>query len=219
MTLYQDGKEQKFTITIEEIIREICTSQMLEDGILYLRIEEFDKVTHEQMMREYGKYQESDIKRIILDLRNNPGGDLEAVLDVCSELLPDSMVTYTEDREGNRVEYSTRLEQHMKQPLCVLVNKGTASAAELLSGAVKDYQRGTLIGETTYGKGVVQEIRPLPNGGAFKQTVMKYFTPKGNNIDGTGVQPDITVAEDNMNLSLTEQPDVLKAIEILKQKN
>ena len=133
----------------------------------------------------------SDAKGLVLDLRSNPGGSLSAVVDIARQILPRGLIVYTEDRAGEKVEYSCKGENELQIPLVVLVNGNSASAAEILAGAVKDYGTGTLIGTTTFGKGIVQRILPLTDGTALKLTVSAYYTPKGNNIHNIGIEPDI----------------------------
>ena len=135
-------------------------------------------------------------KALVLDLRGNPGGLLDAVVDIGRQILPEGLVVYTEDKNGKRVEYDCDGTRKIEIPMVVLVNGGSASAAEVLTGAVKDYGVGTIMGTTTYGKGIVQKIIELSDGSAIKLTTDGYFTPKGNNIHGKGIEPDIVVEFD-----------------------
>ena len=128
---------------------------------------------------------------LILDLRSNPGGSLSAVVDIARQILPEGLIVYTEDRAGKRVEYNCSGANEWKLPLVVLVNGNSASASEILAGAIKDYGIGTLVGTTTFGKGIVQRILPLTDGTAIKLTVSAYYTPNGNNIHNIGIEPDI----------------------------
>lgn len=127
---------------------------------------------------------------LILDLRNNPGGSLAAVTEIARKLLPEGIIVYTEDKAGNRKDYTCDGENELTVPMAVLINGGSASASEILAGAIKDYEKGTLIGTTTFGKGIVQSYVSLTDGSAIKLTVSKYFTPNGNNIHGIGIEPD-----------------------------
>ena len=136
------------------------------------------------------------MKGLIIDLRSNPGGNLTTVVDIARQLLPKGLIVYTEDKYGERVEYSCDGTHQIEVPLVVLVNGYSASASEILSGAIKDYGIGTLIGTTTYGKGIVQKVISLSDGSAVKLTVSKYFTPNGNNIHKIGIEPDIEVEFD-----------------------
>lgn len=214
LEVLENGESKTYKIKIEDIVREIVTGKMLNDGILYISMQEFDEVTHEQLMKVYRANAKS-AKGIILDLRDNPGGDLRAVLNVAGEFLDKGVITYTEDKDKKRQDYNADGKKSIRQPVVVLVNQYSASAAELLTGALKDYGRAVIVGTKTYGKGVVQEIRPLKNGGAFKQTVQKYFTPKGHNIDGTGIIPDVVIEGDHTGEPLEKQPEIQKATELL----
>ena len=164
-------------------------------------------------LREYG------MKGLILDLRSNPGGDLTAVVDIARKILPAGLIVYTEDKEGNRKEYTSDGRKELDIPLVVLVNEYSASASEILAGAIQDYNKGTLIGTTTYGKGIVQQIQTLDDGTALKLTISAYYTPAGRNIHGIGIEPDIELEYD-YELSEEEGIDnqVEKAIEILEGK-
>lgn len=213
--LLQDDKIVQFNPVVKEIVKEVVSSQYL-DGIVYLKLSEFDEVTHDQMMNELKKY--DDIKGIILDLRNNPGGDLKAVIDVGSEFIKNDVLTYTENKKGKKEVYKTKNTGNLVgKKLAVLVNENSASASELLTGAIKDYNIGKIIGKKTFGKGIVQEIIPLTNGGAFKQTITKYFTPKGNDINKIGIEPDIKIDGENTNLELEKQPEIIEAIKQIKE--
>ena len=131
------------------------------------------------------------MKGLILDLRGNPGGSLDAVVQIARKLLPEGMIVYTEDKAGKRTEYTCDGKTPLEVPLVVLVDMNSASASEIFAGAIKDYNYGTLIGTTTFGKGIVQSLFPLEDGDAIKLTTAKYFTPNGNYIHGVGIDPDI----------------------------
>lgn len=130
---------------------------------------------------------------LIIDLRDNPGGLLDAVCSTLEQILPEGLIVYTEDKDGNRVEHTGEGNTPIQIPLTVLINENSASAAEIFAGAVKDYQVGTLVGTTTFGKGIVQETYALEDGSAVKLTIAKYYTPSGINIHGTGITPDVEV--------------------------
>ena len=130
-----------------------------------------------------------------MDLRNNPGGLLDSVCDILDLVLPKGLIVYTEDKNEQRQEYESEGKPIVDCEIAVLVNGYSASASEIFAGAIQDYEMGPVIGTQTYGKGVVQKTYPLSDGSAFKLTVEKYFTPKGQNIDGSGITPDIIVEE------------------------
>lgn len=200
---------------------ETVQSGMLEDTkqIGYLRITEFDTITVDQFNEAMAELNASGMKALILDLRSNPGGDLTAVVDVARRLLPKGLVVYTEDKNGKRKEYTCDGEHEIQIPMAVLVNEYSASASEILSGAIKDYNKGTVIGTTTYGKGIVQRINRLDDGTAVKLTVSAYFTPLGKNIHGIGIEPDIELEYDYEAYERDGVDNqVEKAIEILEGK-
>lgn len=163
------------------------------------------------------------MEKLIVDLRNNPGGNLSTVVDILREILPEGLIVYTEDRYGNRTEYSCDGDRKLEIPLAVLINGDSASASEIFAGAVKDYGIGTLVGTTTFGKGIVQRIVELSDGTAVKLTIAKYYTPKGNNIHDKGIEPDVEVElEEGLEQQITIPKDqdnqLQKAIEILEEE-
>mgnify|MGYP000127622035 FL=1 len=132
---------------------------------------------------------------LIVDIRDNPGGLLSCVVDMLDYMLPEGTIVYTEDKNGEGDTYTSDAEHYFDLPLAVLVNGNSASASEIFSGAIQDYETGTIIGTQTFGKGIVQTIKPLTDGSAIKLTTAKYYTPNGQNIHGQGVTPDITVEQ------------------------
>lgn len=157
----------------------------------YIRIIEFDDVTPGQFRTALDASRGSGMKGLVLDLRGNPGGSVNAVVDIARMLLPKGLVVYTEDKYGKREEYTCDGSNEFELPLVVLVDGNSASASELLSGAIQDYGKGTLVGTTTFGKGIVQQMLTLRDGSAIKITISSYFTPKGRNIHGVGIEPDV----------------------------
>lgn len=192
LTIMREGESDTLEIQVErrEVPKQTVTYEMLENKIAYIRISEFDKVTVEQFTEALAMAKGSEMLGLILDLRDNPGGNLAAVIDVARKLLPKGLVVYTEDKAGNRQDYSCDGENELTVPMVVLVNGGSASASEVLSGAIKDYEKGKLLGTTTFGKGIVQKYLAMSDGSAVKLTTSKYYTPKGNNIHGIGIEPD-----------------------------
>jgi len=169
---------------------------MHENGIAYIQITEFDLVTTKQFEDAYKQAKEEGMRGLIIDLRSNPGGNLSTVCDIARMILPKGLIVYTEDKYGERDEYSCDGKNQIQVPLVVLTNGYSASASEILAGAVKDYGIGKIMGTTTYGKGIVQKVINLSDNTAIKLTVSTYFTPNGNNIHKIGVEPDITVEFD-----------------------
>lgn len=215
VTIEREGEEGLLTFDIEKVdmTTETVSSEMLEDNIGYIAVSQFLQTTPEQFEQACKNLQGKGMKRLIIDLRNNPGGLLSSVCRTLEQILPEGMIVYTEDKAGQRVEYTCAGETPLDIPMVLLVNGNSASAAEIFAGAVKDYGIGTLVGTTTFGKGIVQRTFDLPDGSAVKITVSKYFTPKGNNIHGIGIEPDI-VQEGNGR----EEDDVQlkKAVETVK---
>lgn len=217
-----DLEEIELEIT-REIIRLITVkSEVLDKNIGYLKITSFDEITYEDFMKELKSLEKSKVEGIIIDLRNNPGGLLNICADIADELLGEGDIVYTQTKNGER-EYLKSDKNKIDLPLVVLVNEGSASASEILAGAIKDHNRGELIGTTTFGKGVVQRIRDLGDGTGLKLTVSEYFTPNGINIHGIGITPDIVVELDEdaegIGPEFLEQDNQLqKAIEVIKAK-
>ncbi len=170
---------------------------MLDNGIGYLKLSAFDMVSSTQFTDGLAKLRKEGMRALVLDLRSNPGGSLSVVCNIARQILPEGLIVYTLDRDGNRQEYSCDGTNEIDIPLVVLVNGYSASASEILSGAVKDYGIGTLIGTTTYGKGVVQRVFDFTDNTAVKLTISNYFTPAGNDINGVGIEPDIEVPFDS----------------------
>lgn len=196
LTLIRDGEVITLDVERRRVDRPTVSSKMLEDDIGYLAISEFKDVTVDQFTENYAVLKSSGAKALILDLRGNPGGLLDAVVNIGQQILPEGLIVYTEDKKGNRMEFDCDGTREIQIPLVVLVNGGSASASEVLTGAIKDYQIGTVIGTKTYGKGIVQKIISLADGSAIKLTTDGYFTPNGNNIHGKGIEPDIVVEFD-----------------------
>lgn len=193
LTIYREGEPDYLEVDVirGEIESPTVSYEMLEDDIGYISISEFDDVTVDQFTEALAVIKGSDAKGLILDLRGNPGGRLTAVVDIARQILPKGLIVYTEDKDGNRTEYSCDGKNKLQIPLVVLVNRNSASASEILAGAIQDYGVGKLVGMKTYGKGIVQRILPLTDGTALKLTVSAYYTPKGNNIHNIGIEPDI----------------------------
>ncbi len=167
------------------------TYEMMEEGMAYIQITEFSDIGIDQFKESLATARADGMKGLIIDLRANPGGSLTAVVNIARQLLPEGLIVYTEDKYGNRNTYSCDGKNEFDLPLVVLVDGNSASASEVLAGAVKDYGIGTLVGTTTFGKGIVQQIITIKDGSAVKVTTSSYFSPKGTNIHGTGIEPDL----------------------------
>lgn len=191
ITIVRDSEQLEKTVMRRRVENPTVNTEMYENGMGYLQITEFDDVTTTQFLEGMESLYQSGMQGLILDLRANPGGNLSTVVQIAQNLLPEGLVVYTEDKNGNRKDYKCKGDKEIQIPMVVLVDSNSASAAEILSGAIQDYKKGTLIGKTTYGKGIVQSIIPSSDGTAVKITVSGYFTPNGRNIHKIGIEPDI----------------------------
>ncbi len=221
LTIYREGESDYLDIEVtrDEVKMQTVNTTMMEDGIGYLGITEFDAVTTEQFMNGMEELRGQNMKALIIDLRSNPGGRLDTVCNIAEQLLPKGVIVYTVDRDGNREDNNCSGEHEIDIPVVVLVNGYSASASEILSGAMKDYGKAILVGETTYGKGVVQRIFKYDDGTAVKLTISSYFTPNGNNINGVGIEPDVEIKLDTEAYAKDGTDNQLdKAVEILKEK-
>ena len=198
LTIYREGEKDylEYDITRAKVDMVMVTSEMKEDGIGYLNISEFSDITTPQFKEELVSLQEQGMKAMILDLRGNPGGDVDVVTEIANYFIPEGLVFYMEDKYGKKTEYKADGSKQLDLPLVVLVDGNSASAAEILSGAIKDSGTGTLLGTQTYGKGIVQTILDLHDGTAVKVTVADYYTRNGNYIHKTGIEPDVVVEFD-----------------------
>ena len=209
----------EITVTRDKVEAQTVNTTMMENNIGYLGITEFDSVTPQQFNEGMQELRDQGMKALILDLRSNPGGSLSAVCEIARQILPAGDIVYTVDRDGNREDYTCDGANELDIPLVVLVNGYSASASEILSGSIKDYGKGTIVGETTYGKGVVQRIFPFEDGTAVKLTISNYFTPNGNNINGIGIEPDVEIALDTEAYAKDGSDNqVEKAVEIINEK-
>ena len=220
LTLIRDGKEIEKEVTRRKVESPTVKFEMLDDGMAYIQITEFDTVTVDQFTEAMAMARGNDMKGLILDLRSNPGGNLSSVVSIAKQMLPKGLIVYTEDRDGNREEYSCDGSKELDVPMVVLVNGNSASASEILAGAIKDYGIGTLVGTTTFGKGIVQRPIELSDGSAVKLTISSYYTPNGINIHGIGIEPDVECEFDSERYYSDEAYDnqLEKAKEVLLQK-
>ena len=195
LTVLRGEKPQEITVTAvrDTVEAQTVEYEMLEDQIGYLAVSEFDSVTSDQYEEALEALSSQGMEGLVVDLRNNPGGNLDTVCDMLDLVLPEGTIVYMEDKEGNRQTYSSDEEHQLDVPMAVLVNGNSASASEIYAGAIQDYGIGTIVGTKTYGKGVVQQIFDLGDGTSVKLTVAEYFTPKGRSINGEGVTPDLEV--------------------------
>lgn len=212
ITIAREGVQEPFDvhITREEIRIQTVKSEVKEDGIGYIRITTFDEKTAADFKTNLNALKSKGIKALVIDLRDNPGGLLDQCQEIADELLGKGTIVYTRDRSGNEEYLKSDEERKLGLPIAVLVNGGSASASEILSGAIKDNKAGILVGTKTFGKGLVQQVFPLEDGSGYKLTVSQYFTPSGAYINKKGIQPDIEEKDETRQLE--------RALEYLKSK-
>lgn len=210
----------KFELVRDDIRLKTVSYETLDKNIGYIEITSFDSYTSDEFNNAVTALKKEGMKGLILDLRNNPGGSLYESVKVADRILGKGLIVYTEDKNKSRLEEYYSDESKLSVPLVVLVNENSASASEILAGAIQDYKAGTLVGTKTFGKGSVQELEPFEGGGGLKITIARYFIPSGRCIDGVGIQPNVKVDLDKgLNpLSIPKEQDnqLSKAIEILR---
>ncbi len=222
ITIERNGQEMSFTVQREEVHITYVTSRMLANNIGYIKIDEFSGSALEEYQQAVAQLQEQGMQAMILDLRDNPGGFVDYAVEIADELLPKATIISVRDKNGNEKQYTSD-SKSMDFPMAVLVNQNSASASEILTVALKENQRAAIIGEKTYGKGIIQSHFNLSWGGYLKLTTASYYSPNGNAIHEVGVMPDIEVflPEEIQNdpSLLTDETDtqLQKAIEILTQ--
>lgn len=224
MVVYRESTKETLELDVTRKYIELPSieGEMLDDKIGYIQITEFQAKTDEQFIEMVNSLKEQGMKGMILDVRANPGGYLSSVVEIADTILPEGLIVYTEDKYESKQEYKSDGEC-VDIPIVLLIDENSASASEILAGAIKDYEYGTLVGTTTFGKGIVQNVVPLSEGDAIKITTSKYFTPNGNYIHKVGIAPDVEVEYDYT--GPTDQPydkkydnQFLKALEIMQEK-
>lgn len=193
LTVLREGRTVDMEIKRREVENPTVSHKMLAGDIGYIKISEFDKVTSDQFRTALDELENQGEKGLIVDLRNNGGGRLDAVVDILDRLLPKGVIVSTKDKDGGGIKYESTNKEKFEKPMAVLMNGFSASASEVFSGAVQDYGIAKLVGTTSFGKGIVQTIFDLSDKTAIKLTTSEYFTPKGRNIHGEGLEPDIEV--------------------------
>ena len=217
------GENLSFDVERKNVTLPSVSSQMLDDNIGYVHIDSFETETADQFEKAVAELDKEGMKAMVLDVRYNGGGLVTAVVQILDDILPEGTVVYTEDKNGHCETYTSSGDTYMEYPLAVLINGDSASASEILAGAIKDYKYGTLIGTTTFGKGIVQTIFPLEDGDAVKLTTAKYFTPNGNYIHSVGIDPDIELEYEYLDPDGTEYDvkydnQIQKAVEVLTEE-
>ncbi len=231
VTTERNGEKKDYAIERSEIVEESVSYKMLEDKIGYIAISNFntnsdisDESTYTEFVAAVEDLKSKGMQRLIIDVRDNPGGVLEVVCDIADYLLGEGIITYTETKDGKRKEYKSDSKE-VDVPMAVLINGSSASASEILAGALKDHEKAVVIGTKSFGKGIVQQVFPFPDGSGMSMTVSKYFTPNGISIHKIGVEPDIEVTQSDeykdgyvSEIPKGKDTQLNKAIEVLKNK-
>ena len=219
----RSGMLMKKKVTVSDIELEYVKSTLLDGGVGFVRVDTFGNDVPEKFQSHINALIEKGATSLIIDVRSNPGGSLDAVVEMVDFLVPEGTITTVKDRDGNEDVYTSD-KSEIKLPMCVLINESSASASEIMAAALRDYGKATLVGKNTYGKGVVQGVFALGDGTGLRVTIARYYTPAGECIDGQGVAPDAEVdLPDGVELKeydATEEGDtqLAKAIDILKKK-
>ncbi|MHB1005871.1 MAG: S41 family peptidase [Chloroflexota bacterium] len=222
LRIVRDGQVDPFDVAVarEEIKLQYVRWQMLPDKVAYLRLTQFGSVTPD-FLAALKEIRQQGARKLVLDLRNNPGGYLDVSIEIASQFLEKGTVVQQEERDGKRETFAVKPGGTMKDlPMAVLVNKGSASASEIVAGALQDYQRAVLVGEKTFGKGSVQKIHTLADKSSLRITVARWFTPNGRAIHETGLEPDIAVpTPEKPPASLADDAQLQAALNYLKTKS
>lgn len=214
-----ERKEVELDLTRRSIEVETVAGKMLDDNIGYIAVSQFDAVTSEQFKSNIESLQSQGMTKLIVDLRGNPGGLLDQVVDMLDYILPDGLVLYTEDKYGKREEYYSDGSHELKIPMVVLVNENSASASEVFTATFRDFEWGTVVGKTTFGKGIVQNVLPLGDGTAVKITTQHYYPPSGYDLHKVGIKPDLEVdLNEGAKIGTDSDNQLSAAIDILKNE-
>ena len=214
-----DRKQIDLNLTRRSIEIQTVTSKMLNDGIGYVAVSQFDALTSAQFKSNIESLKSQGMKKLIVDLRGNPGGLLDQVVDMLDYILPEGLVLYTEDKNGNKEEYYAKNPDELKIPMAVLVNENSASASEVFTATFKDFKWGKVVGKITFGKGIVQNVLPLGDGTAVKITTQHYYPPSGYDLHKVGIKPDVDVdLNDGAVIGSDSDNQLGKAVEILKSE-
>lgn len=212
LTYKRKDREKTVSLVRAEVKELSVYASMLKGDYGYMQITSFEEETAKQFETELKNLENKGAKGLVIDLRNNPGGMMEQSIEIADMLLPEAMITYTEDKNGKKETYNSD-EHCTKLPYVLLVNENSASAAEIVAAAIKDNEGGKLVGETTFGKGIIQGTIDLQDGSAMSLTIMQYFSPKGNEIHENGVEPDYAV---KLPEDAKTDKQLEKALELLK---
>lgn len=220
LTVYRGEDHEEITVTAvrNTIQAQTVAHRMVDDGIGYIAVSEFDLVTYDQYKQALEELESQGMRSLVVDLRNNPGGNYDTVCDILDLMLPKGLIVYTKDKAGNKDEKFSDDEHQFELPLVVMMNGNSASASEIYVGAIQDYGIGTIVGTQSYGKGVVQQIFDLKDGTSVKLTIAEYFTAKGRNIHGKGITPDVEVEYEENKEKPEADNQLDKAMEVLREK-
>ena len=207
LTLKRDGKEFDVKVKRDEIVSKTIDGKMLDDKVGYIKMTSFSENTYKDFKKSLNNLKSEGMKGLIIDLRNNGGGLLTVCKDIADELIGEGTIVYTKDNKGN-TEYLKSDKRKLGLPIAILTNEGSASASEILTGAILDNEAGVSVGTTTFGKGLVQSVRELKDGTGYKLTTAQYFTPNGEYINGKGIKP--TIEEKNEEKQLDVAIDWMK---------
>lgn len=199
LTVQRSEEELSFDITRETIVTKSVSNEVMDDNIGYLRITSFDENTYKEFKENLSELQSKEVKGLVIDLRDNPGGVLDVCVDIADDLIGKGTIVYTKDNTGNK-EYYKSDDKEIDMPIAVLINGGSASASEILTAALVDNEKAIAIGETSFGKGLVQSVKGLKDGTGYKLTTAQYFTPNGDYINGKGITPKIQEKDENQQL-------------------
>lgn len=199
LTVQRSEEELSFDITRETIVTKSVSNEVMDDNIGYLRITSFDENTYKEFKENLSELQSKEVKGLVIDLRDNPGGLLDVCVDIADDLIGKGTIVYTKDNTGNK-EYYKSDDKEIDMPIAVLINGGSASASEILTAALVDNEKAIAIGETSFGKGLVQSVKGLKDGTGYKLTTAQYFTPNGDYINGKGITPKIQEKDENQQL-------------------
>ncbi len=225
ITVLRESEGKTFDVEVVRQLVDVPTvfHKVVDGDIGYIRLTNFEEVSYKQFMVAFEDLMKQRVKGLILDLRNNPGGLMDVVTKITDVLVPKGVIVYTEDKQGN-TNYFYSSENHVNIPLAVIVNGSSASASEVLAGAVKDLKAGILVGEKTFGKGLVQALYPLTDGSGVKVTIAKYYTPSGVCINKIGIVPDHVVEmSEELSLQIATLPieedvQLSKAVDVIRKK-
>ena len=223
LTIYRDKKTKDYTVEKTSVELDSVTYKMRKNKIGYIAVSQFLENTGDQFDKAVTALEKKGMKSLIIDLRDNGGGLLNTCTQMVSRVIDkDKLIVYTKDKEGNKEEFKSDSGKTLEIPIIILVNGNTASASEIMTGCLKDYGKATVVGTTTYGKGIVQNIMPLTDGSAIKFTIAKYYTPNGTDIHKKGIKPDVKVKMSDAQWKKAQTDEkadkqLKKAIELLEK--